>query len=123
MPNGLEMSRLAGEGRAAWAETSRTGSVPSAQDQTQGKDTPAGRPLSISVRWQRDPAGQVGSIELLDAQYLPPSVVRSPAGGQRALKGFGSKTRATLAGDAFRSGGFHLVRLLRNLRGRTTASR
>ena len=28
MPNGLEMSRLAGEGRAAWAETSCTGSRP-----------------------------------------------------------------------------------------------
>jgi len=35
MPNGLEMSRPAGEGRAAWAETSCTGAVPSAQDQTQ----------------------------------------------------------------------------------------
>jgi hypothetical protein len=29
------------------------------------QDTPAGRPESISGRWQRDPAGQVGSIELL----------------------------------------------------------
>ena len=70
MPNGLEMSRLAGEGRAAWAETSCSGPVPSAQDQLQAKDTPAGRAVSISSRWQRDPAGQVGSIELLDAQYL-----------------------------------------------------
>src|SRR3972149_11623251 len=31
-PNGLEMSRLAGEGRAAWADTRYPGSVPSAQD-------------------------------------------------------------------------------------------
>jgi hypothetical protein len=67
--NGLEMSRLAGEGRAAWAETGRTGSVPSAQDQLQGKDTPAAWLESISGRWHRDPAGQVGSIELLGAKY------------------------------------------------------
>ena len=67
-PNGLEMSRLAGEGRAAWAETSCAGSVRSAQDKTQVKDTPAGRLESISGRWQRDPAGQVGSIELLGAK-------------------------------------------------------
>src|SRR3990172_10400017 len=71
-PNGLEMSRLAGEGRAAWAETSCTGSEPSAKDQLQAKDTPAGRAVSISSRWQRDPAGQVGSIELLYAQHLLP---------------------------------------------------
>jgi len=30
MPNGLEMSRLAGEGMAAWAETNYAGSVRSA---------------------------------------------------------------------------------------------
>ena len=71
-PNGLEIcgaplwgSRPAGEGRAAWAETSCTGVVPSAQDQLQGKDTPAARPESISGSWPRDPAGQAGSIELL----------------------------------------------------------
>jgi hypothetical protein len=64
-PNGLEMSRLAGEGRAAWAETSYAGSVLSAQDQLQGKDTPASRRESITRSWHRDPAGQVGSIELL----------------------------------------------------------
>jgi len=68
MPNGLEMSRLAGEGRAAWAETNCIGSMPSAQDELQVKDTPAGRPVSISGSWQRDPAGQVGSIELLGGQ-------------------------------------------------------
>jgi hypothetical protein len=71
-PNGVEMSRLAGEGRAAWAETSYPGSVRSAQDQLQAKDTPAGRAVSIISRWQRDPAGQVGSIELLDAQNRDP---------------------------------------------------
>jgi hypothetical protein len=70
LPNGLEMSRLAGEGRADWVETRYTGSVRSAQDQTQVKDTPASRPESISGRWQRDSAGQVASIELLDAQDL-----------------------------------------------------
>src|SRR3989304_4165926 len=64
-PNGLELSRLAGEGRAAWAEASCTGPVPSAQDQIQAEHTPAGRPVSISDRRQRDLAGQVGSIELL----------------------------------------------------------
>jgi hypothetical protein len=64
------MSRLAGEGRAAWVETSYAVSVRSGQDQTQNKDTPAASPVSISGRWQRDPAGQVGSIELLDAQYF-----------------------------------------------------
>jgi len=62
------MSRLAGEGKAAWAETSCTSSVPSGQDQTQGKDTPAAWPVSVSGRWQRDSAGQVGSIELLGAR-------------------------------------------------------
>jgi len=61
------VSRPAGEGRAAWAETGYLGSVRPAQDQTQDKDTPAGRPVSINGRWQRDPAGQVGSSELLDA--------------------------------------------------------
>jgi len=59
------MSRLAGEGRAAWAETSCTGPVLSAKDQPQPKNTPAGRPESINGSWQRDLAGQVGSIELL----------------------------------------------------------
>jgi len=63
------MSRLAREGRAAWAETSYPGSVPSSQDQAQLKDTPTGMPESISDRWQRDPAGQVGSIELLGALH------------------------------------------------------
>jgi len=71
-PNGLEMSRLAGEGRAAWVETNCTGSVPSAQDQLQAKNTPGAWLESISDSWQRDLAGQVGSIELLDAQYLLP---------------------------------------------------
>ena len=94
------MSRPAGEGRAAWVETTYLGSVPSGQDQLQGKDTPAGRPVSISGRWQRDPAGQVGSIELLDAQYLDLRPRDPPAGGRRALEGFGSKIRASLAGDA-----------------------
>jgi len=59
------MSRLAASGDVPSAEASFPGSaVPSAQDQLQGKDTPAGRPESISGHWQRDPAGQVGSIEL-----------------------------------------------------------
>src|SRR3989304_8810452 len=66
------MSRLAVWGDGPPGGASSLGSEPSAQDQTQRKDTPAGRPVSISDRWQRDPAGQVGSIELLDAQYLLP---------------------------------------------------
>ena len=72
-PNGLEMSRLAATGDVPWPEASCGGPVPTAQDQTQGKDTPAGMPESISGRWQRDPAGQVGSIELLGAsEFLVP---------------------------------------------------
>jgi hypothetical protein len=34
------------------------------------KDTPAARPMSITRTWQRDPAGQVGSIELLGIAEL-----------------------------------------------------
>src|SRR3989304_1499409 len=52
--NGLEMIRPASEGRAAWAETTSLGSVRSAQDQLQGKDTPAGRRESITRSWHRD---------------------------------------------------------------------
>jgi hypothetical protein len=47
--NGLEMSRLAGEGRAAWAENGYAGSVRSAKDQTHVKDTLACRPESIGL--------------------------------------------------------------------------
>jgi hypothetical protein len=64
------MSRLAGEGRAAWAETSNAGSVRSGQNQTQVKDTPGVRLVSITEPWQRDLAGQVGSIELLGGPLL-----------------------------------------------------
>ena len=66
------MSRLAAKGNGPPGETSFPGSVRSAQDQLQGKDTPAAWLESISGRWQRDRAGQVGSIELLDAQYFVP---------------------------------------------------
>ena len=72
-PNGLEMSRLAATGDVPWPEASCGGPVPSAQDQLQGKDTPAASPVSVSVRWQRDPAGQVGSIELLGAVQVSTS--------------------------------------------------
>src|SRR3989304_4801201 len=91
-PNGLEMSRLAGEGRAASAEDRRTGSVPSAQDQLQGKDTPAAWPESISGSWQRDPAGQVGSIELLDAQYLLPREQDPRLAGNVRSNGSGARS-------------------------------
>jgi len=64
-PNGLEMSRLAAMGNVPSAEASFPGSVPWAKGQLQEKDTPAASLVSISGRWQRDPAGQVGSIELL----------------------------------------------------------
>jgi len=71
-PNGLEISRLAGEGRAARAATSYQDSVRSANDQIQREDTPAARLESITCRWQRDPAGQVGSIEWLGgSDYAP----------------------------------------------------
>src|SRR3990172_6017587 len=59
------MSRLAAKGNGPPGETSFPGSVRSAQDQLQGKDTPAAWLESISGRRQRDPAGGVGSIELL----------------------------------------------------------
>jgi hypothetical protein len=70
--NGLEMSRLAGAGKAAWAGASYAGSVRPPQVQLQGMNTPGAWLELIGGRWQRDPAGQVGSIELLDAQYLLP---------------------------------------------------
>ena len=75
-PNGLEMSRPAGEGKAAWAETSRAGTVRSAWGQPHVKDPLAGRPESITRSWRRDPAGQVGSIELLGARKLRDGVDR-----------------------------------------------
>jgi hypothetical protein len=116
------MSRLAGEGRAAWAETSYAGPVPLAQDQTQVKDTPAGRPESISGRWQRDPAGQVGSIELLDAQYLLLQEGDPRLAGDVRTKGSAAKSappwRAT--GSRF---GARVIPFWTDLRGRTTASR
>src|SRR3990172_13159447 len=91
-PNGLEMSRPAGEGMAAWAEASFTGSVPSGQDQLQGKDTPAGRPESIRGSWQRDPAGQVGSIEWLDAPDPCLGERDPPLAGDVRRKGSGARS-------------------------------
>ena len=121
-PNGLEMSRLAGEGKAAWAETRYTGSVRSAQDQTQDKDTPAARLESISGRWPRDPAGQVGSIELLDAQYLEPREQDPRLAGNVRRKGSGAKSAPPWRATAFRFGA-RVIPFLTSLRGRTTASR
>ena len=91
-PNGLEMSRLAASGDEPPGETRFPGSAPSAQDQPQGKDTSAARPESISGRWQRDPAGQVGSIELLDAQYLHPRAEDPRLAGDVRRKGSGARS-------------------------------
>jgi hypothetical protein len=123
LPNGLEMSRPAGEGRAAWADTSYPGPVRPAKDQTQAKDTLACRPESIGLQLATGP-GRPGRLHrVVGRPVLSSSGMRSPAGGRRAPDGFGSKERSSLAGDALHNEGTGLILSLKSLRGRTTASR
>src|SRR3990170_6934362 len=86
------MSRLAATGNVPWPEARCGGPMSSAQGQIQGEDTPTASPESISGRWQRDPAGQVGSIELLDAQYLLPRARDPRLAGNVRRKGSGGNT-------------------------------
>ena len=98
------MSRLAAKGNGPPGETSFPGSVRSAQDQLQGKDTPAAWLESISGRWQRDPAGQVGSIELLDAPD-PCHGERDPRlAGSVRRKGSGARSAPPWRATLFRFG-------------------
>src|SRR3990172_5832553 len=103
-PNGLEMSRLAAKGNGPPGEASFPGAVRSAQDQLKGKDTPAAWLESISGRWQRDPAGQVGSIELLDAQYLLLRKRDPGLAGDVRWKGSGARSAPPWRGTPFRVG-------------------
>jgi hypothetical protein len=120
--NGLEMSRLAVPGDAPSAEASFPGSAPWAQDQLQGKDTPVARRESISGSWQRDPAGQVGSIELLDAQDPLLRAGNPRLAGDVRRKGSGAKGAPRWRATPFRFEA-RVIPFLTGLRGRTTASR
>ena len=83
---------------------------------------PAAMPESISGRWQRDPAGQVGSIELLDAPD-PCLGERDPRlAGDVRWKGSTAKSAPPWQATCFRSGA-RVVPFLTDLLGRTTASR
>jgi len=105
LPNGLEMSRLAANGDVPWPETSCGGPVPAAQDQLQGKDTPAGMPESIGLQLATGP-GRPGRLHRVVGRPVPTSSKARPqAGGQRAQEGFGSEERASLAGDALQARG------------------
>jgi hypothetical protein len=61
-------------------------------------------PESISGRWQRDPAGQVGSIELLDAQYLHPRRRDPRLAGDVRRKGSGARSAPPWQATPFRFG-------------------
>src|SRR3990172_7259799 len=96
---------------------SNPGPVPSAQDQTQRKDTPAAWLESISDRWQRDPAGEIGSIELLDAQYLLPRERDPGLAGDVRGKGSAASSAPRWRATCFRFGA-RVVPFLTDLLGR-----
>src|SRR3972149_1693452 len=113
------MSRLAAKGSGPPGETSSPGSVRSAQDQLQGKDTPAAWLESISGRWQRDPAGQVGSIELLDAPDLSLQAGDPRLAGDVRWKVSGARSAPPWRATPFRLRA-RVTLFLTYLRGRTT---